>query len=129
MLGHYFWHVQIRIHRQNVCFVFFRIYCLDVIKMSKLLTREMSRAPVINCFCRTRLFSSKMITCGYTVWVLIAVSHASDWWQCINAFSKARMLDFCGLTCWKKPDYPEETPTLDGRPLPSCLPTPAIEPG
>ena len=59
MLGHYFWHVQIRIHRQNVCFVFFRIYCLDVIKMSKLLTREMSRAPVNNCFCRIRLFSSK----------------------------------------------------------------------
>ena len=28
----------------------FRIYCLAVIKMAKLLTREMSRAPVNNCF-------------------------------------------------------------------------------
>ena len=42
----------------------FRIYCLDIIKMAKLLTREMSHAPVNNCFLRIRLFSSKMITSG-----------------------------------------------------------------
>ena len=28
----------------------FQIYCLDIIKIAKLLTREMSRAPVNNCF-------------------------------------------------------------------------------
>ena len=28
----------------------FRIYCLDVIKMAKLFTREISRASVNNCF-------------------------------------------------------------------------------
>ena len=32
--------------------------------------REMSRAPVNNYFFRIRLFSSKMITGGYTVYIL-----------------------------------------------------------
>ena len=41
-----------------------RTYCLDVIKMAKILTREMSRAPVNICFFRIRLFSSKIITGG-----------------------------------------------------------------
>ena len=34
----------------------------------------------------------------------------------INAFSKAHMLAFCGLIWWKKSEYPEEPPTLDGWP-------------
>ena len=57
-LGRYFWHVQIRIHTGKMTALSsFRIYCLDVIKMAKLLTREMLHAPVNNYFFRFRLFS------------------------------------------------------------------------
>ena len=66
-----FWHVQIRIRTGKMTALSsFPIYCLDVVKMAKLFTREMSRAPVNNCFVvffRIRLFSSTMITGGYTV--------------------------------------------------------------
>ena len=29
--------------------------------------------------------------------------------ELINTFSKARIIVFCGLMWWKKPEYPEET--------------------
>ena len=53
----------------NACFnLESECFCLDIMKTAKLLSHEMSRAHINNCFFRIRLYSSnlKVIIVGYT---------------------------------------------------------------